>query len=766
MFRILNLRLYNFKGFRDVVIPFEKPRVILGGPNGYGKTSIFDALELLFTGKIERMQVYKPNHDARSPLNDDYKPLVCDTSVEDIIVEADVQVTEQNQVRLRRSAKQQRMKNPVDFEAFSALQYLDAESGEYRDVSSNVDLRNLCTTLEKQYQFLNYLTQEEANSFLKCKEQDRKQQINSLFKTEGFDEPIKKLTDVRADVTSLAQTLQNEITQLKQDVERLQSIQAHQGAAEPNAAEYVRFFESEIDWDTENPQLSYEGFNTVLREGGILDDLHYYCVNADNYRWYDINERLKRIQQPDSLSKIAIWLKWKDSDELLAQYADYQNTFRKATESLTISTLRDYHLSIPTLLPEGLIPSELIQDLNHQLTVLHETAKSAGTLQSAYADMAGAREVTERTLLDVEDAIHIDTCPLCGQKYESEKALIQTVQEFGKQFNAAIENITQGVSFSIRQFVEQVRGKVINTIDGYYNSIGLDADVMRIYQTLNKVQMKETCQLLDWLLFPMQIDSKLTKEEIASKINTDIESWRQKNVRELPEDFDVLRLQKVQSSFGRSLKEGALTTANLEKKRQYLSALWNATTSQLLAEKTAQMTLLTARHARLTTRSKLIKKTIDTIKEQKNAYLSKMVSQIETLFYIYTGRIMQDNFYGRGCFLNYKQSNSVVLFTSGSYNNEVDAIYKMSSGQLVSISVAFMLTLNKLYANHPFIAIDDPVQTIDDLNLWGFMETLRHDFKDSGVLLSTHERNFGMLLTDKFNKSGLETEYLDMSRLH
>ena len=46
MFRIIDLTLHNFKGFKDTVISFEKPRTILGGPNGYGKTSIFDALEL------------------------------------------------------------------------------------------------------------------------------------------------------------------------------------------------------------------------------------------------------------------------------------------------------------------------------------------------------------------------------------------------------------------------------------------------------------------------------------------------------------------------------------------------------------------------------------------------------------------------------------------------------------------------------------------------------------------------------------------------
>lgn len=52
----------------------------------------------------------------------------------------------------------------------------------------------------------------------------------------------------------------------------------------------------------------------------------------------------------------------------------------------------------------------------------------------------------------------------------------------------------------------------------------------------------------------------------------------------------------------------------------------------------------------------------------------------------------------------------------------------MSSGQLVSIAVAFLLSLNKLYDKSKFLAIDDPVQTIDDINFGGLIETIRHEF--------------------------------------
>ncbi len=64
------------------------------------------------------------------------------------------------------------------------------------------------------------------------------------------------------------------------------------------------------------------------------------------------------------------------------------------------------------------------------------------------------------------------------------------------------------------------------------------------------------------------------------------------------------------------------------------------------------------------------------------------------------------------------------------------------------------------------LAIDDPIQTMDDINLWGFIETLRHDFADNFILLSTHEDNYGQLLSYKFKKLGLNAEFIDVTKFH
>lgn len=760
MFRISKLSLYNFKGFKETEILFDNPRTILGGPNGYGKTSIFDALELLFTGSIKRMLDYKAGHDSRTSLKENFKPLVFDTSIDEIVIEATLLFNDGNRVRIRRRAEQGTMRNPVDFSAFSKLQCYNQINNSFEDVDTNERLSSFFSLLSEQYNFLNYLTQEEANCFLKCKESERKQKINSLFNTTEYDDSIECLSLIRKEVLGKVNVLKEEATKVEQDIASLKSM-TPQGQDESDDTGYTKLFNKAIEWDNVKPHLSFEDFNNLLGENGLLDHLHYYCQNADTYVLYETYNKLGTIQDAENMRQLSLWLKWRKHEELLDRFNKYENGIRNEWEELTLSSILTFSLDVPSYLPEGLINQEDVKKLNEQLHSIKSFAKSTGNLQRAYSDMAGARNIAEKTLLDVEDELKFTKCPLCGTEHNSEYELVKKITDFGIQFNDYLKQVTQGVVTSVERLKNQIEIIIIRPIDEYFRSSGISRELFDSYSALDMDSLGEQ---YSFLVRRLSISDNLADDELL--LETHIEKWKTANPLILPSDFDGMLLRKVYTSYGRYLLPESVNGTAIEKKRHYLTNLWNEMSSKYLAEKKTLVSSLKAQCIKLNGQATIIKQTMDKIKSQKSSYLSKMVNQIETLFYIYTGRIMQDNYYGRGCYLKYNSTNSNVLFTSGSPENEVDALFKMSSGQLVSISVAFMLTVNKLYANNHIIAIDDPVQTIDDLNLWGLMETLRHDFTNSMILLSTHERDFGLLLTDKFNKMGLHTEYVDMSQHH
>ena len=88
----------------------------------------------------------------------------------------------------------------------------------------------------------------------------------------------------------------------------------------------------------------------------------------------------------------------------------------------------------------------------------------------------------------------------------------------------------------------------------------------------------------------------------------------------------------------------------------------------------------------------------------------------------------------------------------------------MSSGQLSSLVLSFTLALNKRYAKNSIMLIDDPVQSLDDINVAGFIDLLRNEFSDRQIILSTHEDEISSYMQYKFKKYTLDSESIDFKR--
>jgi exonuclease SbcC len=156
-----------------------------------------------------------------------------------------------------------------------------------------------------------------------------------------------------------------------------------------------------------------------------------------------------------------------------------------------------------------------------------------------------------------------------------------------------------------------------------------------------------------------------------------------------------------------------------------------------------------------------------TINSEINRFKSDVVQTMQIPFYIYSGRIVQTFNKGSGFILAVESGEELktIKFVANSETSH-DAVFSLSSGQLSALVISFMLTLNKVYSQNNLLLIDDPSQSMDDLNITGLIELLRNDFKGSNIILSTHEEHISQYMSYKFSKANIRIGRINLKDLN
>lgn len=147
-------------------------------------------------------------------------------------------------------------------------------------------------------------------------------------------------------------------------------------------------------------------------------------------------------------------------------------------------------------------------------------------------------------------------------------------------------------------------------------------------------------------------------------------------------------------------------------------------------------------------------------------YQNKIVKQLQIPFYLFTGRILQDYPGGLGVCLEVKGTKGIHFDASNRKGHDI--VYTMSSGQLSAVSIGFLLTMNRIYADQSFkcVFIDDPMQTMDELNITSFVDLLRNDFPEYQFIISTHEKDFSDYIRYKFDNYYLTQQRINVKELN
>ena len=750
--RIKQMHLTNFKGFEEKTFDFnDSEKIILGGRNGYGKTTIFDALELLFTGKIARMKNYLDLHDKRTSLKQESLPLVYSSVSNDTVaVEALINI-DGHELEIMRSAYVKNMKNPVDFSAFSGLKVKEKDG--YRDLSPNeIDDLGLCAFIST-YNFLNYLSQEEATSFLLNKESDRANSISELFDLSKFDVPLGKLAQLNKKLNEREGAVEREqklVTEMHQKSVALQK-------GETNRVVYQKLCTTQQFWDVENPALSFQQYETLLGENGVMDSLAYFCQHKEDFISYKINAFITKWTKEENLSSLALFFKFKNKEHLFDLYQEFceiEDLYKNLTMGSVSDTLQHISAKLCDILGKDV--NRLIDEKKETYLSLYNATT---LIQKQKTQLSQLRLSISSIIQNTPETIENNACPLCGHRYESIEQLLREIANETVKEKQSITDIQSMLKESFISLKKTIEANVIVPLREYFAGQQITEFNYRRYKRFNKQDLERAFDNLN-NMFSINVDANRTEDDIKMTIAESL----QKQKRTVPDNVNYEQLNATYTAYARYIDKDRRHVDSINAKKEYLILQYQK--SGIVNAWKQRLDTLRLKKDKIATLKREVKKLKDALQQERSEYLDKLISDIRILFHIYSGRILQDCAFGCGLYIKTDNSMKRILFTAErDENREVDALYNMSSGQLVSLAISLILCLNKLYGKGSFLAIDDPVQTIDDLNLWGLIETLRHDFAEHFLLLSTHEDKYASLLAYKFQKIGAKEKLIDMAQV-
>ena len=226
--KILIKNFKNIKGSR--IIDFQESVTLFVGPNGFGKTTIFDAIELSLTGKIRRIEE-SDYSDGRSSFS---APYFQNNPNENTVIELMLTNDEGNSLiisSLYKSSMNTEDSNVPKF-SFSKFQRrvrvgpgISFQSEEEFEGSSERDIQKDISqflgyetedySLGDTFDLFHYIQQDETAYYLKQKEKDRKEQLNFLLNIGNYVDRKRRLDELRKMLLSNKNYLKDEKNKLE-----------------------------------------------------------------------------------------------------------------------------------------------------------------------------------------------------------------------------------------------------------------------------------------------------------------------------------------------------------------------------------------------------------------------------------------------------------------------------------------------------------------------------------------------------------------------
>ncbi|WP_211224267.1 AAA family ATPase [Oceanospirillum maris] len=656
--KISKIEISSFKAFKHICLDLDESALLtLDGPNGYGKTSIFDAIELLLTGQIARIQNLFSTLLSKSTTNYADNLFWNNRSGEnDLCIKIEFSHDDRKLV-LARHCPAERFKNPANnradkYENFKLYELPEFESFDFTDsnLRDNSFLDDVFgKNFRENFSFLNYLEQGQ-NRLLHTRVDKRKNELGSLFNINDIEAEIESCSTIDSKLTRYINNPDRKAkaSSLKEEIAALQSsLQAEAGVVE-----YKKLSTTDIQpiWDKENLFSTYSAVDHAAYQESVRKIIALLPLKA-TIKTRVHNEAIDTDIERNEESLRSLAQFGKDLDKL-----DGLEAIKKGIDELERSAV---------IIKRGasMIKVEEAQSLPNwadgrlewfELQI--ESRNSLREKSSANANIIAELERLKRQLIDEHKKSYPDEqlCPLCGSDWEDHKSMVDAIEARTKQISESLSkdgkdlvNLIAAMDAELKLIDTHIQGS-LKLLSPTYESnlhkalVNIKLRLPAITQLLERLQ-SEGIQFTDsFTEVDDVVDERLKdlKEILRNKKQVETDALA------LPEDW-----RETISSVFKDLQDFYIIKAeDLKDKEQYISVKANEAKNARLQTcitdlKGIEKETLAAQKAQ-----DKIKNLRDTLKETEQRYTDQTISAIEFIFHIYSGRLIQNYQRGLGLF--------------------------------------------------------------------------------------------------------------------
>lgn len=737
------LEVRNFRSFKSEefkIFEFDDVHAtILDGPNGYGKSTVFDAIELLLIGDINHF-----NYTLKNGFKTDLS-----------IIANDDQFPTEIQGTFKKGHEFFIIKRFLDWRNPTNNKLVYIQNKQEKNITES-DLYSLLNISKNFFNVGMYISQSESLQFLQEKYKKRKEILTSILELQDLNRKIEFIKRVKETYSAKHKKIE-EYLKIEGDKLEGRLIELEKQLTKIESKDGLitfrkLFAEKQFIFDEEKIDISIPYEQTIHE----LESIKKFI---ENYNYYEKSKRFTEIDNLKKISKLQIKRYYYRTKK------DFFDNKEKWLHLITISNqVKDKKITKDFLEEPLIIRNQSLVDNVTAFFVLSDhkenLTKRASEGESVVLSINKKRGELHY-LHDNQDIIRHEDCPFCGSHLPNlEDAYQFLTQEIEKHMNDQQKEI----NLLEKQILEQ-KNMILEKTSEMFTSIERNLDIF------DEIKNERLLSQSNIDLFNTYIPDFSNSFSFVENSDFETEFESLINTLDLLRGNDMVMSSKEISNCNNIFKKAfnnkkpEITIDEIENKLTYIESKYRdkyLEETQIIHSEINKVNEIKHKLEKEGLHAKQVLESLQKcIETSFKKFQTEFIKKIQLPLFIISGRIIQTYQLGLGIYVDVNDTQ--VVFRANNKNTDIFNI--MSVGQLNGVILSLLLSIRKIYAKKNqlnLILIDDPLQSIDELSAHSFADLLSEEFTDTQIILSTHEDDKSRLIRYKYDQVDKKTQNYNM----